>query len=251
MNFIQSITLGIVQGLTEFLPISSSFHLVLVPYIMEWKYPPVSFSVFLHFGTLISILSYYRSQLKMFLNIRFLILVFFATLPAGFFGIVFKNHIEKIFESPLHSSIFLIITGIILWIGDKLKGNKKIETMSIKQSFLIGIAQAFALFPGISRSGSTIICAMLLGFNREESAKFSFLIAIPAILGATGLKIFDAIRPCENLPVLIHLTGIITSSVFGFIAIATLLKILKEKSLKIFSCYCFLVGGISIVLYFK
>lgn len=269
MDVIQAIILGIVQGLTEFLPVSSSAHLVFFQNMLGTG-PSVAFDTVLHLGTLVAVVSFFwRDILSMIKALvssildlfrgkflegvkedvykRLVWLLVVGTIPAGVMGIAFKNEFEALFTSILAVGVFLLITGVLLWMSEHYKqGNKEVKEVSFKNALAIGIFQGFAIAPGISRSGSTIAAGLFSGLNRELAARYSFLLSIPAILGAALVQVKDITALDMTLTALI--AGFIAAVVFGYLAIKLLLKIIKEWSLNIFAYYCWVVGIASIIV---
>lgn len=271
MDIVQAIILGIVQGLTEFLPVSSSAHLVFMTDILHLP-QNVAFDTVLHLGTLVAVVGYFwkdvvkiissfissildifRGKFKEglkeepFKKLSWLIII--GTIPAGLVGILFKNQFEALFNSIFYVGIFLIITGILLWAAERVKpGDKDVKDMTLKNAVVIGIFQAIAIAPGISRSGATISAGLFSGLNRELAARFSFLLSIPAILGAALVQMKDISTFDASTTVLI--AGFLAAAIFGYLAIKLLLKIIKERTLMIFAYYCWIVGIISIALTF-
>lgn len=262
MTIAQAIVLGIIQGLTEFLPISSSAHLVLVPKFFNWQNPTVTFDVFLHFATFLAVLSFFwkevvqiikaffQTLLKRNLKIaqgKLAWLLLIGTIPAAGMGYFWGDFFENLFKNPLTVSYLLLITGILLWTCErKTQKNRKMENIGLMDSLVIGLAQGFAIAPGISRSGSTISAGVFLGLNREAAAKYSFLLSLPIILGTT---IFEARNlPLDfsiNLPLIF---GFVFALISGYLGIKYLLKYLQRGNLNIFAYYCWSVGIISILL---
>ncbi|MGZ7068571.1 MAG: undecaprenyl-diphosphatase UppP, partial [Methanobacterium sp.] len=270
MDIIQAIILGAVQGLTEFLPVSSSAHLVLVPAIMHVT-SSVAFDVILHLGSLIAVIIYFWRDLvsivkNFFLSLVDLVsgrfkeglkenpfkklawLIIVGSIPAAIFGFLFKSQLESVFENIPAVGFFLIITGLLLWSAERVKrGNKNVECFTFKNSLVIGLFQAFAILPGISRSGATISAGLFSGLNRELAARYSFLLSIPAILGST-LVTAKEITGLYNTEALLLIAGFLSAAIFGYIAIKLLLKIIKERTLMIFAYYCWTVGIITLIL---
>lgn len=266
MKIYQALILGIIQGLTEFLPVSSSAHLNLFPWLLKWQEMPESFDVALHLGTLLAILVFFfKDWLKLFIGgykqvvkkektiegkiFWYLVM---ATIPAGIIGLVLEKVVEKILEGNLNLemlviAITLIIMGIVLYIVDKkAKSNVKYEEISLKQSMLIGLSQSLAAaFPGVSRSGITMTVARALGLDRESSARYSFLLATPivagAILGNIGKFAFSSLA---------FWIGILASFIVGVIVIKFLLDYLKKGNFKVFAIYRILIGLVVIGIYF-
>lgn len=253
MEILQSILLGIVQGIGEFLPISSSAHLILVPYLLGFEEHSLAFDVALHFGTLIAVLTvFFKDWLNLakgafnkivhkkdsFENKMFWYLVI-ATIPGALIGKLLEDYIETVFRKlPVLIAIALAVMGVLIYIGDKwaekhYKKQTEYENLTLKQTFLIGLSQALAIFPGFSRSGTTILTGRLLGASREACAKFSFLLSTPIIFGATILKFSDMISQFNfNL-----IVGIVTAAVFGIISIKFLLNYVKKNDFAIFAYY--------------
>ena len=269
MDIIQAIILGIVQGLTEFLPVSSSAHLVFMTNILGLP-QNVAFDTLLHIGTLVAVVGYFwrdlievissfisslldifRGKFKEgleetpFKKLSWLLIV--GTIPAGLMGILLEKQFEALFDSAIYVGIFLIITGFLLWGAERVKpGEKDVKDISFKNALVIGIAQGIAIAPGISRSGATISAGLFSGLNRELAAKFSFLLSIPAILGAALVQVKDITSFDASTAVMI--AGFISAAIFGYLAIKLLLKIIKERTLMIFAYYCWIVGIIAVVL---
>jgi len=266
VEIIKVIILGLVQGLTEFLPISSSGHLVLVAEILNFEEQGVAFEVFVHVGTLFSILVAFRNELfkmiiapfkiwigksddtelKEFLNWDFYVIV--GSIPAAVLGLLFKEQFEAAFSNIRLVLVFLFVTGTIMIISKFLKTQNK--NFTYLKSFIIGIAQAFAIFPGISRSGSTIVTGMALGLNREKVAKFSFILSIPAIIGASILKINDILEnPISNAEFLNLFIGALIAFISGYVAIIWLLDVVRKGKLEWFGYYCYFIVFCGVVWY--
>ena len=252
MSYIDSIVLGIIQGLTEFLPISSSGHLVLTQYWLDIESDDILLEIVVHLGTLCSILFYYRFEIKSLLNdirakrksgIDYLLMILVSTLPAIFLGFILKSKIELLFN-PSYVPYMFLLTGLVL-LSTKFLSKTVKKSLSIKSAIIIGFFQAFAMIPGISRSGMTISIALILGINRSEAAKFSFFIAIPILAGA-GILELSSISNLEFdfLPLL---TSFVLSFVSGYLVISFLIKIISNDSFWKFSIYCIIVGLLFIV----
>lgn len=263
MTIIQSIILGILQGIGEFLPISSSAHLILIPYLLGWEKAPMAFDVALHFGTLLAVLAiYFKDWWNLFIgaiknmkakkkNIEgkmFWYLVV-ATIPAAIVGFILEDIIEKFFrEQEWIIALFLALMGIFIYLGDKWAGKHykgkeiKFEKITLKQAILIGCSQAFAVFPGFSRSGTTILAGRLMGLGKEAITKFTFLLSVPIIAGAAILKIGELTITTEVI------TGILTSFIVGVISIKFLLTYIKKHD---FSAFAFYRIIIAIIIYIK
>jgi undecaprenyl-diphosphatase len=273
MNIFQAFLLGIVQGITEFLPVSSSAHLVLVPFFAGWKLSQVesfTFDVLVHWGTLLAIIVYFWKDLvKIILDFFTGILkgqpfadpqsrlgwfLLLATIPAGIAGLLLKKLVEAAFSNVVFVGIALIITAVFLLAAEFIgKHIRTLQDMTWKDALWIGLFQMISIFPGISRSGSTITGGMIRNFERAEAARFSFLMSIPIMLAAGLLQIKDfseypALAVMDTLPVVI--IGFITAAVVGYFSIRWLLGFLKDNSLGWFSAYCFIVGAVTLFLSF-
>ena len=246
MTLIEAIILGIVQGVTEFLPISSSGHLVLMQHLLNIEGNGNEFEVLVHIGTLASILVVFSSDIKLlFLDVKtknnrsYIFFLFLASLPAAITGIWFKDYFELFFDDYLIVSKALLITGLILVSSYFFKPrNKKHNLIS---SILIGFFQALAITPGISRSGMTISCALLLGINAKDAAKFSFLMAIPVISGAGFLTFIDSYNNF-SIPISVGIAALLSSFLIGILALKWLLNLLGRGKLHYFGIYCILLG---------
>lgn len=254
MNSFQTIILGIIQGLTEFLPVSSSAHLVLFPHFLGWKEPGVAYDVFLHFGTLLSLILFLRKEIiETFKNVKLLYFIILGSLPVAIFGLFFKDFFESFFENIKVTGLFLIITGLILFSTKFVKKREReIEKMNILDVIFIGFAQSLAIFPGISRSGITISSGIFRRLKDKDAFEFAFLLSIPAILGATLVKFKDLIE-CGSLQNEITIfnifLGILSASISGYLAIFLLSKIIKIRKLQIFSYYCWILGFFTIIFF--
>jgi len=267
VDVIKAIILGIVQGLTEFLPVSSSGHLVLAAEFLNFHEEGVMFEVFVHLGTLFSVLVVFRvkifqmlispyqiwvkkSKNKDYIDAsKWALYIIVGTFPAALIGLVFKDQIEDLFSSFLLVLVMLFITGTIMISSRYIHNDYK--EMNIFKSILIGLAQAFAILPGISRSGSTIVTGMMLGIDRSRAAEFSFLLSIPVILGATILKINDLLGSQITSHEIIMLSfGTFSAFISGYFAIILLLDIVKRGKLEWFGLYCYSVVLLSGAWYF-
>ena len=264
MNNIETIFLGIVQGLTEFLPVSSSGHLVLFKNLLGLKEPEILLDASLHLGTLLAVCVYFRNdlvnmvtELWSFLfpgskkreaagpNAHLAMMVVLGSVPTAIIGLSFKDPIEKAFGSLFVVGIMLLITGMVVGITRFIPQARCTATrIGPFIALAVGIAQGLAIMPGISRSGSTIVCALLLGINRELAGRFSFLLAIPAILGAVVLQMdADAIQRVGVTPLVM---GLISSGIIGFLALKLLMGIVKKGHFYYFAPYCWGVGLLAI-----
>ncbi len=258
MNIFDAIILGLVQGLTEFLPISSSGHLVICQFLLGIKEPDIGMAVWLHFGTLLAVIAFYRSRIIEIIKSvmgspaqpesdrKMVMALIIGTIPAAVIGLLFESNISEMFGSPRFASMMLLVTGLIL-LSTKWMSNRGVK-VSIKRGGIIGLAQAFAILPGISRSGSTIGCAMLMGIEPAKAAEFSFLLSIPVIGGAF---LIDLVRSFEKLlysgDIVIYLVGLTVSGAVGYVSIHYLLKIIRRGRLFFFGFYCLVVGTVSLI----
>ncbi len=242
---------GVLQGATEFLPVSSSGHLFLARNVFSLNFG-TEYVVLLHLGTLIAVLLFFWKDIRDILVGLFkrdfkywklALSLIVATIPAAIFGLLFKDYIEQHMTNSVFVGICLFVTGVVVFLTDRVKTSKfGIEDIGIKLALIIGIFQAIAILPGISRSGFTLACALLLGIKREDAFKFSFLLSIPVILGGSifemsgGLQFFDGI------------VGFLSAACVGFLALFILKKLMQISQLKYFSFYCWIMGFIAIIL---
>lgn len=254
MTIIEAIILGALQGLTEFLPVSSSGHLVIAQELMGINVPGNTFEVVVHVGSMLSVLVVFKKDwLKLLYTVReksssqYLLTLVLGTIPAVCIGLLFKDSIEDIFDSVILVSYALLFTGFIL-LGTKwLKGRGK--KILLTDGFIVGCAQALAIIPGISRSGTTISMGIALGLNARDAAKFSFLLAIPAIGGAGLLTGIDLMQGnVEMIPGLSLIGAFLSSFLVGVGALKWLLGLLESGKFYWFSIYCFIVGGVTLWL---
>ena len=256
-EIIQSIILGVIQGVTEFLPISSSAHLVLTPWLFGWEDPGLTFNVALHVGTLVAVIVFFR---KDWINIfagfvgsnnqknkqnqvypkNMLWIILAATAPGVFAGYFFNQQAETLFRNPFIVATMLIFFGALLWWADRKSNQKKsIGKISLKDSLMIGLAQAIAIIPGVSRSGITITAGLRQGLSRKEAARFSFLLSTPIILGAAVFQMRDMLETGIGVP---DLLGIIVAAISGYSAIFWLVKFVEKSSYKVFFWYRLILG---------
>ncbi|MDP3882809.1 MAG: undecaprenyl-diphosphatase UppP [Candidatus Staskawiczbacteria bacterium] len=255
MDIIQSLILGAVQGITEFLPVSSSGHLVLMQKILGIKEPPIFFDTLIHFATLLAVVYYLRKEIfsiikgiKQKENQKLVVLIALATVPAVVVGFLLKDKIEGIFNSLDLLSITFLLTALILYATKFLKNSQKeLKNANWKDSLFVGIFQALAILPGVSRSGSTISAGLFLGLKREDAFKFSFLLAIPVIFGAMVLQIFDFKTGNLNGGFLVNFTGFLTAVIFGFLSLKILEKIAVRGKLHYFAYYCL---ALALIIFF-
>jgi len=265
MDIIQGIIIGIVQGLTEFLPVSSSAHLVFIQNILGVE-SSLAFDTFLHLGTLIAVLWFFRWDIIKMLKSWWLSIgdilqgrfrqgfyddpykrlawyVILATIPVGIVGVLFEDSVDALFSGALYvPAFFLFVTGTILYLSQRMNsGNINLHNISKKEALFMGLGQACAILPGLSRSGTTIAAGLTAGLDKEFAAKFSFILSIPAILGAFVLQLKDigSAMDANFLPVFL---GFIAAIIAGYMAIKWMLDLIQNKSLDIFAYYCWVVG---------
>lgn len=257
MTTLQAFILGMVQGLTEFLPVSSSGHLVLFQHLFGFEEAPLAFVVLLHIGTLVAVFIAFWDDIvailkRPFDRLTFLILV--GIIPAGLAGYFLEDYFAMAFESLLVVGIGLIFTGAILKISENYANNriliKQAEETSFKDAIFIGIIQALAILPGISRSGLTIAAGLFAGLDRDFAARFSFLLSIPVIIGAGVLQLRNLDLGSETMSILPYATGFVSSALFGYFAIKVVLRLVRKGRLSVFSYYCWAVALFSLVMYF-
>lgn len=264
MNLSTVIILGIVQGLTELFPVSSSAHLVILQsFVPDFHQPGVAFDAILHLGTLFAVAFYFRADIWNMLKallpqqspltgvsgdtdiitLRKLVLfLIIGTIPAAFLGFLFKDYIHSIFESARAAAFFLIITGFLLFFSDKVTdARREVKDMKFTDSILIGLAQAVALLPGISRSGATITAGIFLKFNRPAAARFSFLLSLPAVCGAVILE-SGYFKQIPSAEIWLYFVGFICAALTGFISLKLFFLVIREARLKFFAYYCWIFG---------
>lgn len=266
MELYQSVILGLVQGLTEFLPVSSSGHLVIFQRFFGLMEPEIFFDICLHIGTLVAVIVYFRHELYaiitavfkqgfLFLkkdisartayqdpNVKMAALIIFGLIPTAVLGLLIDKIAETLYASVLITGIMLVVTGTFLWTTRRFKSdNDKDVEFTMKKAFIIGLVQGFSVIPGISRSGSTIVAGLFLGLDRELAAKYSFLMSIPAIVGAAILSLKD-VESLSNISLEVLLPGILVSCITGYLALSFLVFIVKKGRLYAFAPYCWLAG---------
>ncbi|MCK8826944.1 undecaprenyl-diphosphate phosphatase [Natroniella acetigena] len=254
MELVRIIILGIVQGLTEFIPVSSSGHLVLFQHLFGVQ-ERLTLNVFLHFGTLISVVIVFWSDIIEIVKLKpkYRKLTFYlllGTIPAGVIGVLFEDYFEQLFSSVTFVGFMLLITGLLLWLSDRIELKRRnLDEMKLSDSLLVGFAQAVAILPGISRSGATIVTGLFKGLDRKLAARYSFLLSIPVIAGASLIKAVDLVRIGLGEIGLLELTlGTATSAVSGYFAIRLLIKLINQERLSIFAYYCWVLAVLIILL---
>jgi undecaprenyl-diphosphatase len=275
MPLYQAIVLAVVQGLTEFLPVSSTAHLWLIPWIFNWKDPGLTYDVALHAGTLVAVLLYFwrywLEMIKMVLgmsegsagtpanegsfallgeNRKLLWFLVIATIPGGIAGVLFERAADEQLRSPLIVGTALLVVGLVMWAGERMGNREKsLGQIGLVDSIVVGVAQAFAVIPGVSRSGSTMAAGLFRGMNRETAARFSFLLATPLVAGAClkkGLEIHHHGLPADmRMPFLV---GIVVSALVGYAVIAVLIRYLERRTFTIFVVYRVILGVVLLAI---
>lgn len=259
MDYLDSLILGIIQGLTEFLPVSSSGHLELGKSILGDNSLPkesMIFTVVLHFATALSTIVVFRKDIIEIIkellkfewnsNTQFIFKIIISMLPAALIGVFFETELESLFSNNIVLvGAMLIITGLLLLLADRAQNTSK--NVSFKNAFTVGVAQAVAILPGISRSGATISTAVLLGIDKTKAARFSFLMVIPLIFGKIFKDIFSGELSYENAQITSLGIGFITAFVSGLLACTWMIRLVKNSQLKYFAYYCAVVGIIAIL----
>jgi len=259
MSIMQAILLGLLQGATEFLPISSSGHLVLVPWLLGWQKASLTFDTMVHLGTLVAVVIYFRRDIGQVIRGVWVTLrersladmhgrlgwfILLGSIPAALLGLLLEDFFEELFSAPVIVACLLLVTGLILWLSERMSQRlRTLDKIGARDSLLIGLAQAGAIAPGISRSGATIAAGLALNVNREAAARFSFLLALPVILGAGLLKLKDmvlaGVTPGEAS---LMAVGFIVAAVSGYVCIYFLLAYIRRNTLYVFTAYCWLFG---------
>nr|MBC7245713.1 undecaprenyl-diphosphatase UppP [Chloroflexota bacterium] len=280
MDIFQAMVLGLVQGATEFIPVSSSAHLVLVPWLLKWSGPGLAFDTILHLGTLLAMLAvfwrdfislaiaWWRNIVKSvfvrysvrdeeaqhepgILRARLTWWIILGTIPAALMGALWEEQFEALFHSPIHVSVLLLVTGLWLVLAERFGGKSyQAEDMRWWQALLVGLAQGGAIAPGISRSGATIGAGLLLGLRREAATRFSFLLATPIIFGAGMLQVKRLLEsPDLQVGLLPLALGFLGAFLSGYACIRFLLDYVKKRSLLVFAVYCWLLGFSTMAIY--
>lgn len=263
MEYIESIILGLAQGLGEFLPISSSGHLVILPWLFNFSDPGLAFDVALHWGTLFAVIAYFwKDWIRLLKSLfstgkndssikqdrKLIGLIIIASIPGALFGYLLDGWAETSFRAPLLVATTLAIMGILLAVADrKSKGRRNFNEITLLDSILIGLSQAIAIIPGVSRSGATITTALFRNINRAAAAKFSFLLSAPIILGAGLVKLPEIISGGISSSIII---GTLAAAVSGFLSIKYLLRYVQTKNYRPFVWYRIIFAAIIIIVYF-
>ena len=253
VTLIEAVILAVIQGLTEWLPVSSSGHLVIAQNFLGLN-PPLIFDVMLHFGTLIVVLAVFRNDILKILKAlvkrnfnsqegKFALHIIVGSIPIAIIGVTFYSFIKSLFSNLLAAGVALLVTGCVLFISEKRLGTKKMNTLD---SLLVGLAQAIAIIPGISRSGLTISTGLLRKIDKATAFRFSFLLSVPAIIGATIIEVKDLV--VGNVDVLPVAVGVIVSMLVGYASLKLLQKIVMTEKFHLFAYYCWAVG-VTIVVF--
>jgi len=267
MSILHSLLLGLLQGLTEFLPVSSSGHLVLVPWLLNWPAPGLTFDVLVHLGTLLAVVSYFWRDIMGLVRAwwesvqarrintaqgRLAWLIILSALPGAVLGALFDDWFESMFASPRIVSILLLVTGLLLVGGERLgRRVRSLEGLSILDAVVVGLGQAIAIAPGISRSGATISLALVRDLKREDAARFSFLMAIPIVAGAAVMQVRHALQsPVASGQPVQWVVGFVAALLSGYLAIRFLLQYVRAHSLLPFAYYCWAFGLACLILTF-
>jgi undecaprenyl-diphosphatase len=265
-DIIKAIVLGAVQGLTEFIPVSSSAHLVLVPWFLGWDTPGLSFDVALHIGTLFAVLFYFRQdwarmtvaflfglkerKFADFPDRRVALLVAVGTIPAVVIGYFARSFVEADTQNPPVVAVELILSGVILLATLWPRGQRRADQMSFLDAILIGLGQALAIIPGISRSGSTITVGLYRGLSAPEAARYSFLLSAPVIVGAALVEVPHLLHgEAGEMSAAAIIIGIVTAAAFGLLAIHFMLRILAHGTMLPFAIYCFAIGLVGVAYF--
>lgn len=246
MSIVEAIILGIVQGITEFLPVSSSGHLVLLQKVFGINEGAMLFTIMLHVGTLASVfIVFWKDILEMIKKpfSKMSLLIVCATIPTVIIALLLEDTVESAFSSASYLGYGFLITGIILWTVESMKpGQKELKEMTFVNALIIGVAQGFAIFPAVSRAGSTIAGALFQGLDRKFAARFSFLMSIPAILGSLVFQIKDILGSNVTIDWMPIIVGTVVAAISGYLAIRLMMQIIAKQSLKIFAVYVFVLG---------
>lgn len=264
MEPLRALLLGIVQGATEFIPVSSSAHLVLVPWLAGWPEPGLLFDTVVHWGTLMGVLAYFRRQVWELIvawvssilkrridgpDARLAWLIVLGTVPAAIMGALWSDFFSDLFDSPTKVAWLLLLTGAMMTLSEKVGSHSRdISSLSVADALVVGLAQGCAIAPGISRSGFTIAAGLFHGLRRETVARYSFLLSIPIILGAGASQIVDLSQAslAQQWPSLV--LGFCGAALSGFMCIVFLLSYLRSHRLYIFAAYCWLLGSLCFLL---
>lgn len=253
-SIIETVILGIIQGLTEWLPVSSSGHLAIARELLGWK-PPIIFYVLLHVGTLFVIMTFFQKDIVKILKAlarwdfkseegKLSVFVVVGSIPTAVIGYFFQDLFESFFDNLLVVGMALLATGFLLFVSERREGDR---TINYLDSLLVGIAQGVAIIPGVSRSGATISTGLLRGVDREAIFRFSFLLSIPAVLGATLAELRDWSLLTSGVDVIAVAWGVIASIVVGYLSLKVLLKAIVKQKFHWFAFYCWTAGALVLI----
>jgi len=261
MTLLHAVLLGLIQGMTEFLPVSSSGHLAMTQHLLPgFEQPGILFDVLLHLGTMLAVILYFRRDLgnllsspfrkdeEAALHRRLLLLLIAGSVPTAIIGLTFKDVFEGMFENIPLVGLMLLVTGTLLFVSEKFRrGKRKEKDLTLLDALVVGTVQGAAIIPGISRSGSTIAALLLRGVDGETAARFSFLLALPAVFGAALLSLRDLHAvPAGEFP--LYLTGTAVAFAAGMFSIHFLLAVIRKRRLFAFALYCWLAGSLALTL---
>lgn len=266
MSLLSAIILGIIQGLTEFIPVSSSGHLVLAQTFWNVQSEQsITFEVFIHLGTLLAVVIYFHRQLWELIRSLFcwgrnlqsesnrqnrtlILYLIYATLTTGLFYLIFEDRLKSAYQNPMLVALLIGITGLVIFISDYVKNTSiPASNLGFFKAVIIGLAQGCAILPGISRSGSTIATSLFMGMRRKDIAHFSFILSIPAILGA-NVSEFSKLKSLDATELHVYIAGFIAAFISGYIVIAFLIRLIQTGQLKYFAFYCWFISSLSVTL---
>jgi len=262
VSILQSLVWGIVQGLTEFIPVSSSGHLVLLPWLLGWPTPDLTFDVVVHLGTLLALLAYYRREVRALLKgllrllrpggihdpwARLALLLALSAVPAALSGYLLNDRIEAAFGNPQAASLMLLGTALLLWAAERLPhGERRLSDLHWGDALVIGLAQCIALMPGISRSGTTIAAGLFRRLERPDAARFAFLMALPVVLGANAYELVQLPSNPQGVAWATLLAGFFAAAFAGYLALVFLIRHLSRRGLTPFAIYCLAFGALTL-----
>ncbi len=264
MSILQAILLGLLQGAAEFLPVSSSGHLVIVPWLLGWNSPTLTFDTVVHLGTLIAVMIYFFRDILSLLHAwwhsirarrietteaRLAWLLLASSVPGGLLGYLLDDWFERMFSAPVIAAGLLLVTGALLVASERLsKRDRSLDKMTLADAIWVGLAQAFAIAPGISRSGATISAGLLRGLKRDDAARFSFLLGIPIIAASAVFQLLKTTFDASSAEMLYLVLGFVAALASGYFAIRFLLKYVRSHSLRPFAYYCWALGVLALAI---
>lgn len=264
MTPFQALFLGVLQGLTEFLPVSSSGHLVIVPWLLGWSQASLTFDTMVHWGTLLAVVIYFRREIVLYVraaweslrrrsldvpHARVAWAIAVGSIPAALAGLLLESTFEALFQAPRKAAAFLLVTAALLVVSELIgRRTRGLESVGLLDGFLIGVGQALAITPGISRSGATIATGLARGLERDAAARFSFLLGLPIIFGAGLMQLKDVAAGSTPESTFTLAVGFLAAAISGYLAIHTLLRFVRRHSLYVFAVYCAVVGALVLLL---